>query len=137
MPYLTSAVSLLRTSASDINLQGWCLQLQHQVPAAVLQLTSPVVFHSICLQDYSGFTRWESLYGATTASSDVVVSGNVVLHGCAQPGSSVAVRSITVLPGATVRPLWFWGGAASVDCHVALITTTWKGQRAWGEAAMC
>jgi hypothetical protein len=37
----------------------------------------------------------------------VVVSSNVVLHGCAQPGSSVAVRSITVLPGATVRPLWF------------------------------
>jgi hypothetical protein len=27
----------------------------------------------------------------------------VVLHGCAQPGSSVSVRSITALPGTTVR----------------------------------
>jgi hypothetical protein len=57
------------------------------------------------LQDYSGYARWESLYGAATSSTDVVVSGNVVLHGCSQPGSGVSVRSITVLPGAAVsRP---------------------------------
>lgn len=62
-----------------------------------------VIFPCTCLQDYSGFTRWEALYGSATASSDVVISGSVVLHGCSQPGGSVAVASITVLAGATVR----------------------------------
>ncbi|WIA35607.1 hypothetical protein OEZ86_004028 [Tetradesmus obliquus] len=52
--------------------------------------------------DYSGFARWEALYGSATASSDVVISSSVVLHGCAQPGGCVAVASITVLPGATL-----------------------------------
>jgi hypothetical protein len=49
------------------------------------------------------YVRWESLYGSATSTNDVLVGGNVVLHGCAQPGSSVRVRTITVLPGATVR----------------------------------
>lgn len=47
---------------------------------------------------------WESLFGTTTSSSDVVipVGTPVVLHGCAQVNNTVNVRSIVVPIGATV-----------------------------------
>ncbi|KAF6266444.1 hypothetical protein COO60DRAFT_1669869 [Scenedesmus sp. NREL 46B-D3] len=41
--------------------------------------------------DFSGYASWQSLYGTATAGSDVVVSGSVVLHGCAQPRGSVSL----------------------------------------------
>lgn len=48
-------------------------------------------------------TRWEALFGATTATTDVVIQtgSTVVLHGCAQFNSTVNVRSIQVQAGAT------------------------------------
>lgn len=48
--------------------------------------------------------RWETLFGTTTATSDVTIPTGtpVVLHGCAQFNSTVNVRSIRVPAGATV-----------------------------------
>lgn len=52
-------------------------------------------------------TRWEALFGTTTATTDVVIQAGstVVLHGCAQFNSTVNVRSILVQSGATVGVL--------------------------------
>jgi hypothetical protein len=53
-------------------------------------------------------TRWETLFGTTTATTDVVIQSGttVVLHGCAQFNSTVNVRNILVQAGATVGAVW-------------------------------
>jgi hypothetical protein len=68
--------------------------------------------------------RWETLFGTTTATSDVTIptGTQVVLHGCAQLNSTVNVRSVRVPAGATVRVVTALGG------HGGLLHTLAGGQ---------
>lgn len=47
---------------------------------------------------------WETLFGTTTSATDVTLPTGtpVVLHGCAQAGSTVNVRTIAIPQGAMV-----------------------------------
>eukprot|EP00775_Hariotina_reticulata_P006839 gene6839-7057_t len=55
-------------------------------------------------QDYSSADKWENLFGSADSNTDVTLPAGrtVVLHGCAQPGNTVDVQSITVPAGTTL-----------------------------------
>eukprot|EP00775_Hariotina_reticulata_P004484 gene4484-4738_t len=114
-------------------------RLTNQVLKALGASSCPPAVQPTC-QDFTGWARWEQLFGSAGPRTDVVLpeGRKVVLHGCAQPGNAVSVQSITVPADATVswqsieqaalfmpsleaEPVSWQAGD-----DVLLVTTAWK-----------
>jgi hypothetical protein len=96
----------LNGSCCDVELRDRILRLMHVYAVGggllLVFLLALLIMH--LQEDYSSYTRWESLFPSTTSASNVVIrtGRNVILNGCFQPLNTVNVSSIVVEAGATV-----------------------------------
>lgn len=120
----TSSKKGVRAAATAAHLCSFQTQPGSAYASVTLILCVSLGFLRADLQDTSSMQRWETLFGTTTATSDVIIptGTTVVLHGCAQSNSTVNVRNIRVEPGATV-------GTRYVLQHTP---STGQGQMAYG-----